>query len=365
MKAAQRSLPSSLRQLLAQAPSDTATACIQAWDDMLALQDSLSEESERGVAHEPAESAAVIRHVTATLDAEEARWRDGAVAMERKWHVEREGLVGWWRADDSALLHEQMAAASLEADRLQRRVRLLPGTEELRSKRAALRQRMGITGVCAASIGQLCEAELTADVCVEPDAEADRRRIHGLMSALGELGGHPGLGRTPLVELMLVLLQEGAAAFAAAASVDPTERAARQDPDVDTASGLLGIQSGQDPVPDPTSPEEVASTVRMAAACFLLSLADSAASPDRLRALLPALAAHRSADESCRRPQDPDAESCRRPQDPDAVSLADALHDPDPVASCLEAKSSHPDPDPLTFSEQRSLFGRRRRQQMQ
>ena len=136
-------LPASLRALLAQAPAELVDACLREWDELVALQDRLVAESKAGVDYEASESGPMLQHVMASLDAEEVRWRDGAMAIERRWLSEREALLGWWRSDDAAALHQQVEAASLMAVQLADAVSALPPSR-LSAERLALGRTLGI-----------------------------------------------------------------------------------------------------------------------------------------------------------------------------------------------------------------------------
>ncbi|KAL1525408.1 hypothetical protein AB1Y20_020267 [Prymnesium parvum] len=250
------SLPASLQALLPQAPVETAEACVREWEELLALQSRLLAESERGLPHAPLAPSPLVQHVTALLDAEDVRWRDGAYVLERRWAAEREALVGWWRSDDAAALHQSVEDAGEMAARLTASLRDLPPSASS-AERVALREALGLAELDISTLLLMSEQELGAPI--KGDTASSLCEHVFRAAACREV---------PL-----------ARDFVATVERLSRERARAVSGDADPPATPFGA------TPDVSMPPD--SRARAAAMCLLLSLVANATPLQRLHAMLP------------------------------------------------------------------------------
>lgn len=167
-------LPSELEGLLSRAPAETAAACARDWTSLLSLHSSLllplTPTSSEETPH-------YLAHLFASLDAEEARWREAARSLQRQWASDRAALVAWWRAEDETALQRRFAQASEFAGRLASSVSSLPPSR-LSVERVALGRITGLRALHSSILLSLCERELSP-----ADDVSNVQRVENLLRA--------------------------------------------------------------------------------------------------------------------------------------------------------------------------------------
>jgi len=170
MAAPSSSLPSELPAELAALPPALRAECEKEWTELLRSQrhawtreqyaDEFPDEPQlRNSEHE-----VELQRILSSLDEEEARWRAGAAANERRWIEEAEAMFARWRLEDATLLNDQQQHASSEAQRHEMEL------AELRPARCAgwadLLHASQLGRLGAHRVAQLCAEELRADAAL-------------------------------------------------------------------------------------------------------------------------------------------------------------------------------------------------------
>lgn len=203
-------LPRELSELVeaTHVPPALRAACEQEWAELLRSQrevwrrqqyaDEYPEEPQLSLAQHEID----LQRVLSALEDEEARWRTGAAANERRWVELAEEMFTRWRLEDATQIDEQQQRARDEAARHEielAELRPAPCRGWARLLEASQLGRVGArrvaelcaNGSCAGSSASHAALSLSAAHAPAPAALLDEESLRRLLSMLRRAGGAP------------------------------------------------------------------------------------------------------------------------------------------------------------------------------